>query len=71
MKKTGCLLGIYGLILPSYVRIIINHYKDPYSTTSFDKLGVTKKGLQTQAWFQWIQGETMKDKTQSRKHLQT
>ena len=32
-KGPGC-LGNIGYILPNYVGIIINHYKDPYETTS-------------------------------------
>ena len=35
MKKThGCLGYVIGMILPSYVGIIINHCEDPYQPTS-------------------------------------
>ena len=30
MKKNLVVEGILGIILPSYIGIIINHYKDPY-----------------------------------------
>ena len=30
MKKTLVVWGIEGIILPNYIAIIINHYKDPY-----------------------------------------
>ena len=30
MKKTLVVEGLYGILLPSYAGIIINHYKDPY-----------------------------------------
>ena len=34
MKKTLVGWVIYGIILPSYIGIIMNHYKDPYEPTS-------------------------------------
>ena len=33
MKATLVVWGIMGILLPSYIGIIINHYKDPYSPT--------------------------------------
>ena len=33
-KKPGCLGYLLGILLPGYVGIGINHYKDPYQTTS-------------------------------------
>ena len=29
-EKNIAWLGLYGIILPSYMGIVINHYKDPY-----------------------------------------
>ena len=29
-KNPGCLVFLSGVILPSYIGIIISHYKDPY-----------------------------------------
>ena len=37
MKKTLVGWVIYGIILPIYMKIIINHCKDPYETTSIMK----------------------------------
>ena len=33
-RAPGCLGDLLGIILPSYVGIIINHYKDPYEPIS-------------------------------------
>ena len=33
-RAPGCLGDLLGIILPSYIGIIIGHYKDPYSPTS-------------------------------------
>ena len=34
MKKTLVVEGIWGIILPSYIEIIMNHEKDPYQPSS-------------------------------------
>ena len=34
MKNTLVVWGIEGIILPKYIGIIINHYKDSYEPTS-------------------------------------
>ncbi len=37
-KKTACLGYIGDEILPSYLGVIISHYKDPFSKTQYNEM---------------------------------
>lgn len=66
MKKT-CLLGLY-IILPIYIGMITNHYKDPHSTTQEFMESVSGRfsfrfrsscsgswiALPAARWFSWV-----------------